>query len=279
MEDTVQPRERNWRQLARFYLEDTETAIGWGVNGAIAALILLSTLIFIVETYEIPPGLVRVLDICDRIILVGFTLEYLVRLWSAQNIWRYAFSLYGLVDLVAILPYLVGVWDVRFIRLLRWFRILRFIRFLDDRLLFGFISGRDTLILARIVFTLLAIILIYSGLIFQVEHSKNPEGFHTFLDAVYFAVVTMTTVGFGDVTPVSQAGRGLTVMMILTGIALIPTQIGELIRELVKVTNSTQIPCQGCGLLVHDTDAQFCKRCGTSLVNPPEDFPGGGEGV
>jgi voltage-gated potassium channel len=68
-------------------------------------------------------------------------------------------------------------------------------------------------------------------------------------------------------------------MMILTGIALIPTQVGELIRELVKVTNSIQIPCQGCGLLVHDADAQFCKRCGVSLVDPPQEFPGGSEGI
>lgn len=136
-------------------------------------------------------------------ILVGFTAEYLLRLWSAERPWRYALSLYGLLDLLAILPFFIGFWDVRFIRLLRWLRILRLVRFFEDRVLFGYISGTDTLIVSRIVFTLVAIVFIYSGLIFQVEHGRNPA-FGTFLDAVYFAIATMTTVGFGDVTPISE---------------------------------------------------------------------------
>jgi voltage-gated potassium channel len=94
---------------------------------------------------------------------------------------------------------------------------------------------------------------------------RNPEGFSTFLDALYFAIVTMTTVGYGDIIPLSEAGRALTLMMILTGIALIPTQISSLIRYLVKVTDSQQVVCGGCGLAVHDQDARFCKQCGLPL--------------
>jgi voltage-gated potassium channel len=126
-------------------------------------------------------------------------------------------------------------------------------------------TSTDSLILIRILFTLVAIVFIYSGLIFQVEHPRNSEDFGTFLDALYFAIVTMTTVGYGDVTPLSEAGRGLTVMMILTGIALIPTQISSLIRQLVKVSQPQHLPCPSCGLTLHDDDAQFCKRCGSRL--------------
>ena len=155
--------------------------------------------------------------------------------------------------------------DVSFIRLLRWFRILRLIRFLEGRSLFGRISNEDSAIFARILFTVFAIIFIYSGLIYQVEHSANPEVFSTFLDAVYFSVVTMTTVGFGDVVPISEVGRLLTVLMILTGIALIPWQLGDLIRQLVKTTNQVGTRCPTCTLSFHDVDAQFCKICGTRL--------------
>ena len=115
------------------------------------------------------------------------------------------------------------------------------------------------------MFTLFSIIFIYSGAIYQAEHERNPESFATFLDAVYFAVVTMTTVGFGDLTPTTEAGRGLTIAMILTGIALIPTQVGNLIAQFTKVKNSVRIACENCDLLGHEADAQFCRRCGEAL--------------
>jgi voltage-gated potassium channel len=166
---------------------------------------------------------------------------------------------------MAIIPFLLGVVDISFIRLLRWFRILRLIRFIESRTLFGRISTEDGVILARILFTLFAIIFVYSGLIYQVEHPVNPKVFSTFFDAVYFSVVTMTTVGFGDVTPISQAGRLMTVLMILTGIALIPWQLGDLIKRLVKTANQVETLCPACGLSFHDADAQFCKLCGSKL--------------
>ena len=75
----------------------------------------------------------------------------------------------------------------------------------------------------------------------------------------------MTTVGFGDITPISELGRLLTVLMILTGVALVPWQVGDLIKRLVKNANQVETVCSGCGLAFHDADAGFCKRCGTKL--------------
>ncbi|NJL45214.1 MAG: ion transporter [Leptolyngbyaceae cyanobacterium SM2_3_12] len=202
------------RERIRGYLETTDTRIGQVVNGAIAALIFLSAAIFVVETYSIPPRVAATIDAIDWLIVLAFTVEYGLRLWVAERPWRYVFSLYGLLDLIALLPSWIGVVDVRFLRFFRSLRILRLVRIFNNRLWFGRITSTDSLILARILFTLGAIIFIYSGLIFQVEHMRNPDNFKTFLDAFYFAVVTMTTVGYGDVTPVSELGRGLTVMMI-----------------------------------------------------------------
>jgi len=254
-----------WRDRLRSYLETTDTLTGQVVNGAIVLLIFLSAAIFVIKTYPISPALDAWLSALDWLIVVAFTLEYGLRLWTAQRPWRYALSFYGLVDLVSLLPSWVGVFDVRFLRFFRSLRILRLVRIFNNRLWFGQMTSTDSLILIRILFTLIAIVFIYSGLIFQVEHPRNPESFGTFLDAFYFAVVTMTTVGYGDVTPVSEVGRGLTVMMILTGIALIPTQVSSLIRQLVKVSQPQHLPCSSCGLTLHDDDAQFCKRCGTQL--------------
>jgi voltage-gated potassium channel len=147
----------------------------------------------------------------------------------------------------------------------RWFRILRLIRFIDLKIYFLRINSEDGATFARILFTLFTIIFIYSGLIYQVEHPVNTEAFETFLDAFYFSVVTMTTVGFGDVTPISEVGRLLTVLMILTGIAVIPWQLGDLIKQLLKTANQVEKVCSDCGLPFHDKDAQFCKICGTEL--------------
>ncbi|NER83636.1 MAG: ion transporter [Leptolyngbya sp. SIO1D8] len=247
------------------YLDDTNRETGGWVTGAISALIFLSVIIFVVETYEISPQFQSFLTGLDWLILALFTGEYLLRLWTAEQWWAYALSPYGVVDLIAISPFVLGMLDMRFVRLLRWLRVLRLVRFLGDRALLGRLTPADTLAVIRIVFTLFAIIFIYAGIIFQVEQRYHPDTFVSFLDAAYFAVVTMTTVGYGDITPVSDVGRLFTILMILTGIALIPTQLGDLIRRIVKVSQAVQMPCPHCGWPMHDPDAQFCKRCGTAL--------------
>ena len=265
------------KQRVAVYLDDTNLKTGGWVTLAIALLILISAVIFVVETYPLDDRLRTVLVGVDWVILTLFTVEYGLRLWSAERPWDYGLSPYGLVDLLAILPLVLGLlsWgmvDLRFVRLLRWLRVLRLARLLGDRALVGRLTAADSLVVTRIVFTLFALIFIYAGIIFQIEQHYNPDTFTSFLDAAYFAVVTMTTVGFGDITPVSEVGRWFTVLMILTGITLIPTQLSALIRSVVKVSQAQATPCDRCGWAIHDSDARFCKRCGGPLrPGPPSE--------
>jgi voltage-gated potassium channel len=247
-----------------FYLEDIETPIGRRINLFITGLVLTSSAIFVVETYQISSNLRERLNILETGILLIFVVEYLLRFWVAQNKVKYFFSLYSLVDLVAILPFLLSTTNVGFLRILRWFRILRLIRFIGGRTILGYVSSEDSAIVTRILFTLFSIVFVYSGLIYQVEHSVNSK-FGTFLDAVYFSVSTITTAGLGDITPITQIGRFLTVLMIVSGIVLIPWQLGDLVKRLVKTTDQTEIACSNCGLSFHDSDAEFCKVCGSSI--------------
>lgn len=250
-----------------FYLEDIETPIGKTINFTLMFLILLSTTIFVAETYPIPESIIIKLELIDDLILGIFAIEYLLRFWCAEQKIKFIFSFFSIIDFIAILPIFPGMLELSFIRLLRWFRILRLIRFLKFKIYIFNIDTVDGVIFARILFTLFTIIFIFSGLIYQVEHRVNPQLFKTFLDAVYFSVVTMTTVGFGDVIPISEGGRLLTVLMILTGISLIPTQLGDLIKQLLKTANKKDKKCYNCGFSSHDLDANFCKICGTNLDN------------
>ncbi|MGB3513973.1 MAG: ion transporter [Microcoleaceae cyanobacterium] len=255
------------KKTIAFYLEDIETPIGKAINFILLFLILFSSAIFVAETYPISEQVMRILKIIDDIILGCFTVEYLLRFWCAEQKNKFVFSFFSMIDLLAILPIFPGIVELSFIRLLRWFRILRLIRFLKFEISIFHIDTADGVIVARILFTLFTIIFIFSGLIYQVEHSVNPELFKTFLDAVYFSVVTMTTVGFGDLIPISEGGRLLTVLMILTGISLIPAQLGDLIKQLLKIANKKEKKCSGCGFSTHDLDASYCKICGTKLDN------------
>ncbi|MBD1822294.1 ion transporter [Cyanobacteria bacterium FACHB-DQ100] len=251
------------REKIAFYLEDIDTPVGKGINLFITGLVLVSSGIFVAETYKIPVEVRQILDAIEHLILAVFVIEYGLRIWCAERKLPFIFSLYSVIDLLSIAPFLIGT-NVGYLRIFRWFRILRLIRFIQGKTIFGYVSSEDGAIFTRIIFTILSIIFVFSGLIYQVEHTVNPK-FGTFLDAVYFSVSTISTAGLGDITPISEIGRLLTTLMVLTGIVLIPWQLGDLIKRLVKTADQIQVLCSKCGLAFHDSDAYFCKNCGTCL--------------
>ena len=271
IEDSYEIKKLSWRSQIAFYLEDTETNIGLWCNLLVLGLILLSSAIFTISTYPIGDRYQRILQTADTIILFLFAVEYILRLWSAEDRQKFFFSFFSAIDLIAILPLLIGWIDIRFIRIFRWFRILRIVRFwrAEQRLL-G-LKSEDSVVFVRIFLTLFTIIFVYAGLIYQIEYQINSDRLHNFFDAFYFVVVTMTTVGYGDVTPLSQAGRIMTLLMIFTGVLFIPWQFGELIKQVVKTsglveqTSSVEQKCTNCNLSRHDADAVFCKQCGARL--------------
>jgi voltage-gated potassium channel len=253
------------RQKIALYLEDFESPTGLAINLTVLGLIVLSLGIFVAQTYSLSERWKICLDRLDFLILIIFAIEYLVRLWCAESKLKFIFSVFSALDLLAFVPLLIGFADIRFVRIFRWFRILRIVRFFDFQVFVFQIQTQDKVIFARILLTLFSIVFVYSGLIYQVEHPINDKAFANFFDAIYFAIVTMTTVGFGDVIPLSEGGRVITVLMILTGILLIPWQLGDLVKQLVKNSDRLEITCSNCGLSRHEADAIFCKQCGTKL--------------
>ncbi len=259
------------RKKVAFYLEDNGTEVGIWITSGILCLSFVSLAVFVAQTYPLSSSLETCLSIIDKTILVIFTFEYALRFWSATNRRKFFFSFFSIIDLIAILPLVLGFMDIRFIRIFRWFRILRVVRFwqLEIRL-FG-VKVQNGLVLSRIFLTLFTLIFVYAGLIYQVEHQINSQGLQNFFDAFYFVVVTMTTVGYGDVIPLSQPGRMMTVLMIFTGVLFIPWQLSELIAQIVKTSNLIEQQCTNCNLFRHDLDAVFCKQCGSKLSSKATD--------
>ncbi len=251
-------------KLARAF-DDFETPAGRVLNFGITGLILVSCGLFVAQTYPLPLVVQQWIVWIDDGIFGFFTIEYLLRWWAAPQRLRHFFSLASLIDLAVLLPFVVGTSTFGFLRIFRWMRILRLIRFFEQRTVLGYLSQDDSAIVARILFTIFAIIFVYSGLIYQVEHPVNAAQFGTFLDAVYYVVSSISTAGFGDITPVSQLGRLLSILMMMTGLLLIPWQLSGLFRRGTVGRELQAIVCGGCGLARHDADAKHCKVCGTAL--------------
>ncbi|MCP4148353.1 MAG: ion transporter [bacterium] len=259
--------DKSLRGKIRFYLIDCKSIPGKLIDISIISLNILVCVLFVIDTYTISEAARKILWRIENTITVFFIIEYIARLYGARNRLKHLFNIYSLIDLIAILPILSvfftpAVFKIGFIRIFRVLRIFRFLRFTEDAIFFfGSISLR-LLRVIRLLFTIGIIFFVSSGFFWFSESGVNPEQVKNFGDAFYFSVVTLTTVGFGDITPVSEGGRWVTVVMILSGIILIPWQVGKIVKEWLELSGKKEAICSQCGLKYHDHDASHCKACG-----------------
>jgi voltage-gated potassium channel len=263
---------RTFRETIQFYLIDCKTPLGKAIDIFIILLNLVICAIFVVETYPVSEATKRLMWNIEIIIVLFFMVEYAARLYGAKNRLRQLIDIYSILDFIAIVPTLsllvlplFGIMPnfgfLRVIRMIRVLRIFRFLRFTADP---NFFFGTITLRLLNVIKLFLTIFMIFfisSGLFFHVENAINPQ-VQTFGDAFYFTVVTLSTVGFGDIIPMSAAGKWVTVLMILSGIILIPWQVSRLVKEWLHIATKKEAICPGCGLRYHDENASHCKSCG-----------------
>lgn len=254
---------------------DFQTPLGKAIDIIIITLNIVIVALFVIETYPLSPDTKEFLWKLEVSIIFVFIIEYILRFYGAPDRWSYVKDIYSVIDLVAIMPTLIllllpvigGYADLRFIytiRIMAVFRIFRFLRFIaEDHLLFGIISLR-MLNIARLVATIVIMFFIDSGLFYFVESPVNSD-VNNFGDAFYFTVIAVATVGFGDIIPLSGAGRLVTVMMIISGIILIPIQASRIFREWIVTADRKRAVCPKCSLELHDADANYCKICGSRL--------------
>ena len=202
-----------------------------------------------------------------------FTIEYALRLATVRQPLRYARSVLGLIDLLAILPtylslILPGAQSllvVRLLRLLRIFRVLKLAEYLrESRTLLQALRASRRKIEVFLL-TVVTIVVVVGALMYVIEGEQH--GFTSIPISMYWAIVTLTTVGYGDLAPATTLGRALSVLLMLTGYGIIAVPTGIVTMELTRAGAhpvSTQA-CPSCGIGGHDHDAVYCRRCGARL--------------
>lgn len=259
-----------WRRV----IFDHDTRAGRAFDVALIIAILGSVAVMTADSIPgLSPLARRVLVVLEWSFTLLFTVEYAARLWCAADRLRYARSFFGVVDLLAVLPTWIGllVPETRFLGVIRVLRVLRIFRILKltqyvveaNVITQALVAARYKIIV--FMFTVLTAVSVMGSLMYIVE---GPEhGFTSIPTAMYWAIVTMTTVGYGDLSPVTTLGRLLASALMVLGYAVIAVPTGIMTMELQRAQQRMPraVTCPRCGRDGHDLDALFCKGCGTAL--------------
>ena len=239
--------------------------------------ILASVLLVIIESLKgLPSYLTTPFVVMEYFFTAFFTFEYLTRIYCSPRPKKYIFSFFGIVDLLATLPLYIGLIfpGARYLLIIRAFRLIRVFRVFK---LFNFLNEGERLLTALresskkiAVFFLFVVILVTSigTLMYMIEGTLPNSQFNNIPNSIYWAIVTMTTVGYGDITPVTGLGKFLSACVMLIGYTIIAVPTGIVSASMMKeYKRRRDKECPNCHRSGHEDNAQFCKYCGHDL-NP-----------
>lgn len=214
-------------------------------------------------------------------VTVLFTLEYILRLWIVEKPFKYTTSFFGVIDLLSLLPaYLSLLFPVthylqiiRILRLLRIFRVMKMAKYVKDSYLILIALRNSRRKITVFLMTISLLVILLGTLMYVVEGQVN-EGFDSIPRAIYWAIITLTTVGYGDITPVTSLGQMIASVVMILGYSIIAVPTGIVTSEFGRShhMDTTTQTCPFCMEEGHVPDAAFCHKCG-NLLNPQEHFP------
>jgi voltage-gated potassium channel len=262
-------RENTYRLIFR-----SDTPASKGFDLALVFVILVSVVSVILES--IPAFNARyggLLHQTEWVITIIFTVEYLTRIWSHPKPLKYIFSFYGIIDFMAIIPtyldlFFTGAMSlavIRGLRLLRIFRILKITRYSREGMIIVQALRASRVKIFVFLFAVVVVVLIIGTLMYLIE--RENTGFTSIPAGIYWAIVTLTTVGFGDITPITTLGKFIASFVMIMGYGIIAVPTGIVTFEIASSIRSVQEKrvCDHCGHRAHDADANYCKSCGEKL--------------
>ena len=253
---------------------EADTRPGKIFDVALLVIILLSVVLVMLESV---PGIRQshreILVILEWAITLIFTIEYFVRIAVVRKSWKYIFSFYGIIDLLSVLPtylslILVGSQSlivIRMLRLLRVFRILKLTRYTDAGHTLGRAIWASREKISVFIFFVTILVVIIGTIMYLVE--GEASGFTSIPVSIYWAIVTLTTVGYGDISPATALGQFLASFVMIMGYAIIAVPTGIVTAEMINPQDRNTQVCPNCLHSKHDNDASHCKKCGAKL-NP-----------
>ncbi|MEZ4702220.1 MAG: ion transporter [Rhodothermales bacterium] len=271
MTDSQPPR---WRHKLHEIIFEADTRAGKAFDVGLIIAILLSVLAVMLESVSsVRANHGAALRFAEWTFTILFTIEYVLRLFSVKRPMNYALSFYGLVDLLAILPtYLSALVPgtqfllvIRLLRILRVFRVLKLAQYMAEANSLMRALNATRRKIEVFLFVVVTLVVILGSLMYFIEGEEN--GFTSIPVSVYWAIVTLTTVGYGDISPATPLGQTLASVIMIIGYGIIAVPTGLVTAELMRkpdVLISTQA-CPACSAEGHDADAAFCKYCGERL--------------
>lgn len=273
-----------WKNTIRRIIYGTDTPGGKIFDIALLIVIFLSIIFVMLESVStLKPEVHRFLFDAEWVITGLFTLEYIARIICVRNPKRYIFSFYGIIDLISTIPLYLALFipvggallTVRALRLLRIFRILKVNRYIGEgnRLKKALNNSKEKIFI--FLFTVVIISLIAGTLMYLIEGEKN-EAFTSIPRSLYWCIVTLTTVGFGDIYPVTALGQGIASVIMIMGYGIIAVPTGIVTAEFTRGQRFTppsgeeeakkqKLFCPNCGKNNHDPIASYCSDCGHQL--------------
>ncbi len=265
----------SFRHRLYIIIFEADTPAGKAFDIVLIAAILLSVLVVMLDSVNrVHQQFLGVFNGLEWLFTILFTIEYLARLYCARHPAKYATSFFGVVDLLAILPTYLGLLlpgshylsVIRVLRVLRIFRVLKLVQYLGEaRLLLRALKASQRKITV-FLFTVLTLVIILGSLMYIIEGEEH--GFTSIPRSIYWAIVTLTTVGYGDISPQTPLGQALSSLVMILGYSIIAVPTGIVTVEAARASQeekSRQRRCPGCGASGHDADARFCKYCGHPL--------------
>ncbi|MDR1876365.1 MAG: ion transporter [Flavobacteriaceae bacterium] len=270
-----------WKFELHEIIFESDTVKGKMFDVILLFFIVLSTLIIMLESVSGVNNKIGFwMYILDWWITISFTVEYFLRLTSVKRPVKYMFSFYGIIDILSIIPTYLSVFFIqshylaiiRILRLLRVFRVLKMGNYISEsNMILVSLRNSKRKIFVFLYFILLTT-LILGALMYVVEGGQNKEGFSSIPQSMYWAIVTLTTVGYGDVAPATVLGKIIASGIMILGYSIISVPAGLVSVEYRRTKNqhkNTQV-CRYCMAENHEPDAIYCKHCGHILNDPAE---------